>query len=48
MLIDRSGGAAQFAVPHVALARVSTTTWPPDSCPLCRAGSQAVKPGSRS
>ncbi|MGH7310205.1 MAG: orotate phosphoribosyltransferase [Candidatus Rokuibacteriota bacterium] len=48
MLIDRSGGAAQFDVPHVALARVTTTTWSPESCPLCRTGSQAVKPGSRS
>jgi len=47
-LIDRSGGTAQFAVPHVALARVTTSTWPPEACPLCRAGSTAVKPGSRS
>jgi orotate phosphoribosyltransferase len=46
-LIDRSGGAAVFTVPHVALARVTAATYPPESCPLCRSGSQAVKPGSR-
>jgi orotate phosphoribosyltransferase len=47
-LIDRSGGAAAFSVKRVALATVSATTHPPESCPLCQRGSQAVKPGSRS
>ena len=47
-LIDRSGGAAAFSVKRVALATVSARTWPPDACPLCRDGSAAVKPGSRS
>ena len=47
-LIDRSGGAAAFTVKRAALATVSATTWPPDACPLCQAGSQAIKPGSRS
>jgi orotate phosphoribosyltransferase len=47
-LIDRSGGAAVFKVKRTALATVSATTWPPDACPLCKAGSQAIKPGSRS
>jgi len=46
-LIDRSGGSAAFAVRRVALATVSAATWKPEECPLCRAGSQAVKPGSR-
>lgn len=46
-LIDRSGGAAAFPVKHVALAAVTATTYPPEACPLCQAGSQAVKPGSR-
>ncbi|PYM69477.1 MAG: orotate phosphoribosyltransferase, partial [Candidatus Rokuibacteriota bacterium] len=46
-LIDRSGGGAQFPVKRAALASVKATTWKPDECPLCRAGSQAVKPGSR-
>jgi len=46
-LIDRSGGSAAFAVRRVALATVSAATWKPEECPLCRAGSRAVKPGSR-
>lgn len=46
-LIDRSGGAAQFSLKRAALATVKATTWKSDECPLCRAGSQAVKPGSR-
>ena len=46
-LIDRSGGTASFAAKRVALATVKATTWPPDACPLCSGGSQAVKPGSR-
>jgi orotate phosphoribosyltransferase len=46
-LIDRSSGAAPFTVKRVALATVTATTWPPDDCPLCKTGSQAIKPGSR-
>jgi orotate phosphoribosyltransferase len=46
-LIDRSGGAARFSVKHVALARVAAATWQPEECPLCKGGSQAIKPGSR-
>jgi orotate phosphoribosyltransferase len=46
-LIDRSGGAAAFGVKRSALATVSATTWPPEACPLCASGSQAIKPGSR-
>jgi len=46
-LIDRSGGAARFAVKRVALATVAAKTWKPEECPLCKTGSQAIKPGSR-
>ena len=46
-LIDRSGGSATFPVPHVALATITATNYSPERCPLCRAGSQAIKPGSR-
>jgi orotate phosphoribosyltransferase len=46
-LIDRSGGAAVFAVKRVALATVSASTFKPEACPLCQAGSTAIKPGSR-
>ena len=46
-LIDRSGGAATFDVKRAALATVSATTWAPESCPLCKNGGRAIKPGSR-
>jgi orotate phosphoribosyltransferase len=35
-------------VPYSALAQVSFPTYQPDACPLCAAGSTAIKPGSRS
>ena len=47
-LIDRSGGTAAFPVKRAALATVTATTWAPEACPLCKAGGQAIKPGSRS
>jgi orotate phosphoribosyltransferase len=46
-LIDRSGGAAAFAVKRVALATVTAATYQPEACPLCTSGSVAIKPGSR-
>jgi len=46
-LIDRSGGTAAFSVKRVALATVGAATYEPDACPLCKTGSVAVKPGSR-
>ena len=47
-LLDRSGGAARFPVKQVALGAVKAMTWTPEDCPLCKSGSPAVKPGSRS
>jgi orotate phosphoribosyltransferase len=47
-LIDRSGGAAAFTVKRTALATVTASTWAPEVCPLCKTGSPAIKPGSRS
>lgn len=46
-LIDRSGGIARFPMKCVALATVQAKTWKPEECPLCAAGSPAIKPGSR-
>lgn len=46
-IIDRSGGHAGVGVPRAALATLSVTSWAPDLCPLCRQGSEAIKPGSR-
>jgi orotate phosphoribosyltransferase len=47
-LIDRSGGTARFPGTQAALGKVQATTWAPEDCPLCKTGSPAVKPGSRS
>jgi orotate phosphoribosyltransferase len=46
-IIDRSGGRQQLDVPYYALASVALPTWDPAVCPLCAAGTPAVKPGSR-
>ena len=46
-LIDRSGGTARFPVKKAALATLTVPTYKPEDCPLCKAGTPAVKPGSR-
>jgi orotate phosphoribosyltransferase len=46
-ILDRSGGRHGFPVPYLALAALELPTWPPESCPLCAGGSEAIKPGSR-
>ena len=46
-LVDRSSGQAGFEVPFEALLRIGVETWSASACPLCAAGSVAVKPGSR-
>jgi orotate phosphoribosyltransferase len=46
-LVDRSAGKAGFEVPFDSLLKVAVETWSAASCPLCAAGSVAVKPGSR-
>ena len=46
-IIDRSGGAVDLGVPRVALKTLEVVAYPPEDCPLCRAGSPVVKPGSR-
>lgn len=47
-VVDRSGGKAQFGVPYFSLFQMEVTNFEPDSCPLCKTGSAAEKPGSRS
>jgi orotate phosphoribosyltransferase len=48
-IVNRSGGNpfAADKLPLFELARVDVKTWKSDDCPLCRAGSVAIKPGSR-
>jgi orotate phosphoribosyltransferase len=46
-VVDRSGGKARFDVPYFSLFQMTVTNHEPETCPLCRSGSVAVKPGSR-
>jgi orotate phosphoribosyltransferase len=46
-LVDRSGGKADLGVPYTALVTLHVPVYPPESCPLCKAGSKPIKPGSR-
>ncbi len=46
-IIDRSAGQASVGVPRAALATLAVATYDPAACPLCQAGTAAVKPGSR-
>jgi orotate phosphoribosyltransferase len=46
-VVDRSGGRVEFGVPYFSLFQMEVHNYEPDDCPLCRAGSTAVKPGSR-
>ena len=46
-IIDRSNGAADVGVPRVSLATLNVPSYQKEECPLCRDGSEAIKPGSR-
>lgn len=47
-IIDRSNGTADVGVPRVSLVSLDVPTHAPESCPMCAAGIEAIKPGSRS
>jgi len=46
VLVNRSGGKAQFDHPMVSLLEMEPVTWEPADCPLCRQGLPLVHPGS--
>ena len=46
-LIYRSGGKADLGVPYSSLVILDVPSYSADSCPLCKAGSVPIKPGSR-
>jgi orotate phosphoribosyltransferase len=46
-LIDRSGGTADLGLPKASLLTLQIQNHNPAECPMCREGSTAVKPGSR-
>jgi len=46
-LVDRSGGSVELGVPRASLLSLEVPSYAVEACPLCRAGSAPVKPGSR-
>jgi len=46
-LVDRSGGSVKFGVPYFSLIKLRVENFSPEDCPMCRAGSTPVKPGSK-
>lgn len=46
-LVDRSGGKAELGVPYKALVTLDVPSFTALECPLCKAGSAPIKPGSR-
>lgn len=47
VLVNRSGGKADFEVPLAALLEIEIQSFEPEDCPLCKSGIPAIKPGSR-
>jgi len=46
VLVDRSGGAAELAVPVHSLWRLEIPTYAPAECPLCAKGMPVTHPGT--
>lgn len=46
-IVDRSAGKANLGVELKSLIRLEFAAYRADECPLCKAGSSPVKPGSR-
>ncbi len=47
MLVDRSGGKADFGIPAQALLHLTVPAYKPEDCPLCQSGQPVTKRGSR-
>ena len=46
-IVDRSNGKVQFDTKQFSVLQLQVVTYQPSDCPLCKNGSQAIKPGSR-
>jgi orotate phosphoribosyltransferase len=46
-IVDRSNGKTKFNAKTFSVLQMDVVTYTPDTCPLCKEGSPAVKPGSR-
>ena len=47
ILVNRSGGKAEFEAPLISLLDIEPITYDPAECPLCRDGVELVHPGSK-
>jgi orotate phosphoribosyltransferase len=47
LLVNRSGGRADFGIPWVSLLDIDPITYDPADCPLCLEGIKLEHPGSR-
>lgn len=47
ILVNRSGGKAEFEAPLVSLLDIEPVTYDPADCPLCKEGLELVHPGSK-
>lgn len=45
VLVNRAEGRMEFGVPFFSCARFPIPTYPPEECPLCRAGIPLERPG---
>ncbi len=46
-IVDRSNGTANVGVKRIALLSLDVRSYKSEECPMCAAGSSAIKPGSR-
>lgn len=46
-IVDRSNGKTTFNAKTFSVLQMDVVTYAPESCPLCKEGTPAVKPGSR-
>jgi orotate phosphoribosyltransferase len=46
-IVDRSSGKTTFDANTFSILQLDVVTYTPESCPLCKGGTPAVKPGSR-
>ena len=46
-IVNRSGKNIDFGVKSISLVKLNLPVFPPEECPLCKKGSEAIKPGSR-
>lgn len=46
-LVDRSNGQVNLGYPYYSLLPMEVVSWDTADCPLCKKGTPAIKPGSR-